>query len=936
MNRSLAIAGRLLALLAGFAALPVFAAGETTGRLSGTVFDPTGSPLGQVPLTLSSTALLKPIARSSGDDGRYQFDSLPPGEYVIEADVPGFAPIKQSGITINLGRTSVIDVKLSVMTETTAATYELVEKVNPIMATDTAQSTTVVTFEKAAQTPVFHQVERMASQVAGVGPGTRPATRGGLARYGKFYVDGMDTTDITDGSITAPMNFDVVDQFEIITGGFDAQYNALGAVTNAVTKSGGNKFKYDLNVTLAPTFLTAQNSIPGSQGGLVGLYGPDNGTKLPITYFYSPVVAVSGPIIKDTLWFSASGQANFNRREAIISTPYTAQENRGTDTRTYLARLKLTWQPTSKDRASLAFNYDHNTIENNIGNGGATLQAEQKIDRGGFFLIGNYEHSFTDNLLFQLQTGLTHKNVDQGPQTDTGLVSHRDSTQAVTQFAAGSIAADIPGNFLNESKDRFQFDPSILWNLGRHQLKGGIQLSYQRSVQLQGVTTAQRYTDRGGVCDPNDPTTFAFCGTHTDFYNTDGKLAPQRNFGSVFTAAAFLQDRWAINKYVTVIGGLRFDLGRLYGNDGAFLTNLVGVGPRLGATWDFLGDRKWIASAYYGRSNDVGTILVAQHGNPALTQVTSTFDRTLGTFPNCQLNVVSAGCVQSGGSRALTPSTAPSVDEITVGLKREIFTSTAVGVDFSYRRYSNMWADTEINKIYDPTGTRAVGYVNGTPQSVVQSGTSSQAWREYKGVDLWVQGQPGNWDLLASYTLSFNTGTVDDYYSALLLNPRQTHWYEGFVSDDRRHAVKGSIAYRFPFGLDLGVRVQYYTGTPLWETFPNPNPSESNRVIRSPRGTGFPNDTATGAPNLNDPSQWVDLRNPSQLTLDLQARYNVGQLFNLTEPRIELVALVVNAFNSTEATGYSDTFAPGATNRFGTATGRPAAFQAELILRVRN
>ena len=58
----------------------------------------------------------------------------------------------------------------------------------------------------------------------------------------------MDTTDITDGSITAPMNFDAVENFEVITGGLDAQYNALGMIENAVTKNGSNRLTYDASL----------------------------------------------------------------------------------------------------------------------------------------------------------------------------------------------------------------------------------------------------------------------------------------------------------------------------------------------------------------------------------------------------------------------------------------------------------------------------------------------------------------------------------------------------------------------------------------------------------------------------------------------------------------------------------------------------------------
>jgi len=203
---------------------------EITGRVAGYVYDPTGAALSEVPLTISGPALQQPMNRVSGDDGRYEFENLPPGEeYVIEVNVPGFTPVRQTGIKVLLGQTTPVDLRLSVLTESQAvATYEIHETVNPLLNPDSAQVTNVISAEKAAESPVFHQVEGMAQQAVGVGPGSRPSTRGGLSRYASLYVDGMNTTDISAGGISAPMNFDAVENFEIITGGMDAQYNSMG------------------------------------------------------------------------------------------------------------------------------------------------------------------------------------------------------------------------------------------------------------------------------------------------------------------------------------------------------------------------------------------------------------------------------------------------------------------------------------------------------------------------------------------------------------------------------------------------------------------------------------------------------------------------------------------------------------------------------------
>jgi hypothetical protein len=148
----------ILAVLFAFAPR-ARAAGEITGTVAGYVYDPTGAALSEVPLTITGTNLQQPQSRTTGDDGRYQFGLLPPGEdYAITVEVPGFTPIKQENIVVRLGQTTPVDIHLQVMTETgtQAQTFEIVEKVNPVMNPDSAQSVAVINAEKAAMTPIFH------------------------------------------------------------------------------------------------------------------------------------------------------------------------------------------------------------------------------------------------------------------------------------------------------------------------------------------------------------------------------------------------------------------------------------------------------------------------------------------------------------------------------------------------------------------------------------------------------------------------------------------------------------------------------------------------------------------------------------------------------------------------------------------------------------
>ncbi|MBZ4421689.1 TonB-dependent receptor [Myxococcus sp. RHSTA-1-4] len=921
----------VLMMLALVAALPMpaLAASGNYGRLAGYVYDPTGAALAEVPLTVSGPALQQPQSRTSGEDGRFEFDTLPPGEgYVLEVNVPGFAPIKKTGIIVLLGQSTQVDVKLEVFTETQAvATYEIVEKVNPIINPDSAQTGAVMNAEKAATTPVFTQVQAMPQLVAGVGTGNSPSLRAGLSRYGKFYVDGMDTTDVVDGSITAPMSFYAVENFEVITGGLDAQYNSLGLIENVVSKSGSNKFTYDVTMILSPAWANAKYRGASNQNPSVSGY-TQNEVPLSETSFYSPLVGVGGPIIKDKLWFYFSGQWNFSHRETPLG-----EENRPTDTETRLARLKLTWQPTAKDRLSVAFNYDNNAITNQVAQTSASPEAETQIDRGGFFAIANYDHSFTDNVLFQLQTGATYKDIWQGPMNeDSQDIAH--IYNSTTYRNAGALRNEV-GNLVTEERLRFQFDPTLLFKVKNHQMKAGVQVSYLSGSKTAQVIGNQRYIDRNGECNPDDPATFQYCNQRIDFYNSDGVQAPLTTEAANLIAGAFLQDRWNVNRHLTLVGGIRADVGRLYGDNNQFITNLVGVGPRFSATYDLFGNRGTLLKAHYGRSNEVGDVFIAQHANPGLTQVTSTFSN--GAFADCAPDTTgNTLCSVSGGPTGRSfekGHTPPHVDELALGLHHAIAEQSVIGLDLTYRKYSNLWVDEEMNRIWDPSGQRVIGYADGVNHTVVKIHNPDDAWRDYKGMDLWVQGRNGPWDLLASYTLAFSEGTVGDYFDGYGFNPRFKRFFEGPSPEDIRHTLKGSIGYTTRFGLDFGVRFNYRTGAPMWMY--QEGAVDRQRVVRSPRGTGHANNTNTGTPDFNDPSLVSELRQPSQFLLDAQARYDLNRLVKMGETKMELTLIMFNVLNNSDVTFVQEQYR-ATNNRFGTATSRRNPMQAELLLRVRN
>lgn len=91
-GRSLATAGLLVLTLA----VAGFGAAQTFATFSGAVVDPMNGAIPQATITLIHSQTQAKHEVFSDANGRFEFVGLPPGEYVLETRVPGFATLKGS------------------------------------------------------------------------------------------------------------------------------------------------------------------------------------------------------------------------------------------------------------------------------------------------------------------------------------------------------------------------------------------------------------------------------------------------------------------------------------------------------------------------------------------------------------------------------------------------------------------------------------------------------------------------------------------------------------------------------------------------------------------------------------------------------------------------------------------------------------------------
>ena len=563
------------------------------------------------------------------------------------------------------------------------------------------------------------------------------------------------------------------------------------------------------------------------------------------------------------------------------------------------------------------------------GRGGDTPVADDKgvVRHGGEWLVLLVDSGLTSKLVFQMQAGFTTKRSLEDTIRDFNGAPDRITASHTLRTADqynGITYLNSSGGWNVENKYRVQVDPTLLYNAtglgGTHQIKGGVQFAYMRYDHNVGVAGGRKFTDIAydKPCDPSDPSTFASCSQVTEYPDSlpvNGQAAPGwTTQADAFNIGVFLQDRFTIKRWLTIVPGFRFDVGLLRDFEGKSLGNLFGYGPRLSFVYDLLHDRTTLLSAHYGRHNDVGNAFIADQGNPFQRSSFQQWNTTTQRFEERN----SSGGI--GGQRFADSISPPKLDEVAAGMRREVVEQLAAGVDYTFRKYSNLWVNAEVNQIWDTAGSRVIGYQNGMPRRLYQAGTPDEAQRTYHGVDFWLQGSPGNFGIVASYTLAFASGTVSDYFSAFMQNPRLNSLYSGPLSDNYRHTVKGAIDYFFSFGLNTSVRFQYRTGAPQWRVFQSPE-DNSFSLYRSPRGT------STGS-RTNDPTTWAEFKLPDQFNLDLQFTYSFEKL---TKVRFDVMVLLFNVLNQAVATSVDQR--NGAT--FGAVQGRTDNFNGELILRYR-
>lgn len=216
-----------------------FVLAGTTGKIAGIVDDSeTSEPLPGVNVFLKGTSL----GAATDLDGYYAILNVPPDTYTLVFSYMGYADYEVKNVKVQIDLTTTINAQLKpdvLISETV-----VVEAERPVIARDVSNSQLNIEAETIESMPIQTVSEALTLQ-AGIEEGTRGVViRGGEAYQTVFMIDGLSHNDERSNYPYTAVSLSSVEEIQVQTGGFNAEYGqARSGIVNVVTKE-GNISKY--------------------------------------------------------------------------------------------------------------------------------------------------------------------------------------------------------------------------------------------------------------------------------------------------------------------------------------------------------------------------------------------------------------------------------------------------------------------------------------------------------------------------------------------------------------------------------------------------------------------------------------------------------------------------------------------------------------------
>lgn len=742
--------GLLLIIFLSFGLTSIAAAQRQTGSIKGIISDTEGFPLPGAFIYLDSLKLLNIQTYITSDTGKIKFHALPPGQYKITVEMPGFKTVNIENIIVRVGMT----VKLNITMEMTTVEEETtIDIPSPTLDLESTKTVTVIEGDLLEKIPFKRNLFDVISSASGVIPDWLPfqqtsIIKGSSARANLYSLDGLNVSDPEGISLLSNINFDVIEEIEIETASHPAEVgNIDGGFINVVTKSGGNRLTggiilYHTNENVANT-LNSEEEISA-----MGVSPPPIDKKL-----WDISLSLGGSILEDKLWFFSNVRL-ISQSHSTSFIPWTdpqgnAHEEFDWDNTEKMAFFKLTSQFDPKLKVTGMFNFmdryrpaHESSIDWNV-----TSEATRILNHERSYTAnGILNYVLNQNTFVDLKAGYIHNKLpiildeeaNFNPQyydESTGHIwgsGRLNETSLKKRFQANACITHFQDNFLGAD----------------HELKAGAEYEYN-----YGEWTAWKennlliHYNNGnpyffGLAE--SPETGSTVGKGKISFSIasriEGGLKPKneiRRFGF------FLQDSATFAERVTLNFGIRFDrstsyqLAHLKAESGNPVSQNIGeelikpiadvnpygenivtewkdlmtwnaLSPRIGLIFDISGNGKSIFKASFSRYSEYMKMQYLAALNPFninrshsfiwydenMDNIVDDTDDTYALFPEDYRLYI-----EEYYKKRIDPETkSPYTHEFLIGLQHEFFNDFSVGINCIYKETKNVFE----NVLYNP------------------------------------------------------------------------------------------------------------------------------------------------------------------------------------------------------------------------------------------
>ena len=792
----------LLLALSGVAS----AQGTVTGNVQGTVKDQDGGVLPGATVTAISSALVRGRMTTTTDArGGWRFPALPPGSYAFEAGLTGFKTSRKEGVRVGLGQALAVDLVLPLATVAAEAVVTAEAPLVSVVSNTVSTSFGGDYINKQAVPRNYYQVITSAPGVnADIGSsGSAVLAYGGTSEsQNAFTLDGVNVADTGSGQHWVLPSIQWMEEIQIGGLGANAEYGGYtGGIINGVTKSGGNELRGAVEAYYQPDSFTSDNT---------------DDTEDEEYKFENYAFSLGGPVLKDKLWFFAS--AEYWRQ---VTTPVGAEDTSDRKIPRFLG--KLTFQANEKNRIFGMLEYDSVTNDRR-GIDALTLpEATRKQEAPGAAFSLNWESILSSSNFLNVKLTGYDGNDDYIPYNGVNTPGHEDYY--------GYTGLGLVNAKLQDLSHRHLVTGDASWSLFKDGLFGkNDSHSFKFGALYETATTTDVWRRNGGFTYYDDS---SLCPGDTEEEQIANYLRDPRcgwyerstGYGEYEVHAEhegftfYAQDSMRLNR-LTVNAGLRYtryNAGWVkgYGNSDVYEVDFVD--PRVGFTWDVLGDAKWAVKAHWGRyHSSMYTYLYDREtsGGAAIPDGDCYWDGEV--WGDCGTSVPDSAPVGDVDH--------PYVDETLFTVEHQLGRDMAIGFDFVDRRFRSLMGLVNVNDAYERVtgipnpfggGDLEVWTLDGDPQWVLT--TDNPGYRDYDSLVLrFDKRYAKGWQLRSSLVWTDLKGNVlkNNGYAPELEDRNGLVNADGKMdSSFNEWEYKLSGAVDLPFGIVAGGQYTYLSGT---------------------------------------------------------------------------------------------------------------------------